>query len=178
MLNILLIDGGAHASQLLSHLRKAIEGAHVSMSSTLAGGLKLLRKDAVACIVTELVLPDARHELVLQALRRLSPRVPIVVATAHGSEELARMALKAGAADYIPKRDGPITDVGAAVREALGRSAISTSPLVPACSDNGAPVELVDGELVCASAETRALLAASERAARSSVPVLIEGETG
>jgi two-component system response regulator HydG len=41
-----------------------------------------------------------------------------------------------------------------------------------------APSELVDGEMVCASAETRLLLATADRAARSGVPVLIEGETG
>jgi DNA-binding NtrC family response regulator len=175
---ILLIDGDSHASQLQSHLRKAVDGSHVLMSATLAGALKLIRRDNVACVVTELVLPDARHELVLQALRRLSPRVPIVVATSHGSEELARMALKAGAADYIPKRDGLLVEVSAAVREALGRSAITASPVTGEGFGSDAPAELVDGEIVCASAETRSLLAASDRAARSSVPVLIEGETG
>jgi DNA-binding NtrC family response regulator len=178
MPNMLLIDGDPAAHQLQRYLQRAVEASRVLTASTLAGALRVLRTETIGCVITELVLPDARHDLVLQALRRLRPHVPVVVATSHGSEELARMALKAGAVDYVPKRDGTPIDLGTAVREALGRSVISGEPLATARASSDAPVELVDGEIVCAGSETRLLLVAADRAARSGVPVLIEGETG
>src|SRR5262249_17845431 len=43
-------------------------------------------------------------ELVEQ-VRRSFPAVPVILMTAHGSEEAAARALKAGAASYVPKRN-------------------------------------------------------------------------
>ncbi len=41
----------------------------------------------------------------VKAVRGDHPSVPIVLITAHGSEEIAARALRAGAASYVPKRD-------------------------------------------------------------------------
>jgi anti-sigma regulatory factor (Ser/Thr protein kinase) len=40
----------------------------------------------------------------VQAVREQFPHLPVVLMTAHGSEELAIRALKSGAASYVPKR--------------------------------------------------------------------------
>lgn len=175
---MVLIVGHSSPAHFQACLRRSLDSFELFISATLAGALKILRTERIGCVVTELVLPDARHELVLQALRRLSPRVPIVVATSHGNEDLARMALKAGAVDYVSTRDRGAIDVGVAVREALGRSTIAATTSFPPSPGSDGPVEVIDGELVCASADMRAIVASAERAARSSVPVLLHGETG
>lgn len=62
--------------------------------------LKLNRADLV---LTDLRMPDMDGlELTTSVCRRF-PRVPVVLMTAYGSEELAALALQTGASSYVPK---------------------------------------------------------------------------
>lgn len=177
MPTLLLIDGGPRVPPLLRRLEICIEAARVVASPTLAGGLRVLRRETIGCVIANLALPDAREDLVLRALLRLSPKTPIVAMASEGNEHLARMALKAGAVDYVPIHDGSGDEVVVAVREALGRSVAVMAMSAAAPPSDEAPTALVSGDLVCGP-ETRSVLAIAERAARSNVPILIEGETG
>jgi DNA-binding NtrC family response regulator len=178
MPSLLLIDGEPGAPQLQRQLERAIDVPRVLVAATLGSALRLLRQQRVGCIVTELVLPDARHDLVLQALRHLRPRVPIVVVTAHGSEDLATMALKSGATDYIPKRDGFVSILLPAVREAFGRRMVLDAESSRESASTESEGALGDDDMVLSSTEMRLIVLTAERAAHSSVPVLVEGETG
>jgi CheY-like chemotaxis protein len=64
--------------------------------------LSLEKPDAV---VTDLQMPGMNGlDLVLE-VRLRHPFVPVILMTAHGSEDLAVQALKRGAASYVPKRE-------------------------------------------------------------------------
>jgi CheY-like chemotaxis protein len=67
--------------------------------------LESIAREKPEVVVTDLQMPVMNGlELVLEARIRF-PLVPVVLMTAHGSEELAARALKEGAASYVPKRD-------------------------------------------------------------------------
>ncbi|HEX5103539.1 MAG TPA: response regulator, partial [Pirellulaceae bacterium] len=54
-------------------------------------------------VVTDLQMPEMDGLQLVTAIRIHFPRVPVVLITAHGSEELAVRALEQGAASYVPK---------------------------------------------------------------------------
>ncbi len=54
-------------------------------------------------VVTDFNMPTMDGLQLLNKLRQRHPRVPVIIATAAGSEELAVTALEQGAASYVPK---------------------------------------------------------------------------
>ncbi|MFN0021254.1 MAG: response regulator [Pirellulaceae bacterium] len=54
-------------------------------------------------VITDLQMPELDGLQLVTAMRLHYPRVPVILITAHGSEELAIQALEHGAASYVPK---------------------------------------------------------------------------
>jgi len=66
--------------------------------------------DAIERIVPDLVLTDMQMPemdglRLVEEIRAKYPAIPVILMTAHGSEELAVQALQRGAASYVPKRN-------------------------------------------------------------------------
>lgn len=55
-------------------------------------------------VVTDLHMPNLNGLELVEAIRKTYPSLPVVLMTAHGSEEIAMLALRTGAASYVPKR--------------------------------------------------------------------------
>ena len=73
-----------------------------------SGGLQALetiRRDSPHLILTDLIMPDMDGLELVQQVRANFPSIPLILMTAFGSEEAAMRALRAGAANYLPKRD-------------------------------------------------------------------------
>lgn len=66
--------------------------------------LAVIARDAPAAVVTDLQMPELSGLDLVHLVRAKHPLVPVVLMTAHGSEEMAVQALQAGAASYVPKR--------------------------------------------------------------------------
>jgi len=67
--------------------------------------LETIARESPDAVVTDLQMPGMNGlDLVLQVRARF-PLVPVILMTAHGSEELAVRALTSGAASYVPKRE-------------------------------------------------------------------------
>lgn len=67
--------------------------------------LDVIAREQPEAVVTDLQMPEMTGlDLVVQVRARY-PLVPVILMTAHGSEELAVRALKGGAASYVPKRE-------------------------------------------------------------------------
>jgi CheY-like chemotaxis protein/anti-sigma regulatory factor (Ser/Thr protein kinase) len=63
-------------------------------------------QDAVPdVVVTDLLMPEMDGIELVTAIRDNYPDLPVILATAHGSETLAVEALDRGAASYVPKND-------------------------------------------------------------------------
>jgi CheY-like chemotaxis protein len=54
-------------------------------------------------VLTDLQMPNMDGLRLVEAVRRLYPGLPVVIMTAHGSEDVAVKALMSGAAGFVPK---------------------------------------------------------------------------
>ena len=166
--------GGALVRQAL---RRTEAGVRVTTAARLRSAIEALQNPGIRCVVTGLHLPDAEGVRIVGALRSARRDLPVIVVTGAGSEELAVAALKMGAADYVSTRSPALEHLPALVREALGRSVLAG--VEEAAEGRCVAGEAADGRpFVATTPNMHAVLGLVERAARSSVPVLIEGETG
>ena len=57
----------------------------------------------VAIVLTDLKMDGMDGLALVRAVRKDHPHVPVILMTAHGSEDVAMEALRVGATDYVPK---------------------------------------------------------------------------
>ena len=83
----------------------ARQGFVVTHAETVKSALKLLRDNAAAfeAIALDHQLPDGTGLEILKALAEIPSKPPVVYVTASADTQVAVAALKAGAADYVPK---------------------------------------------------------------------------
>jgi CheY-like chemotaxis protein/anti-sigma regulatory factor (Ser/Thr protein kinase) len=95
-------DSPTQAAEVTFLLEDA--GFEVESAGDGVAALSALRKKEFDLLVTDLQMPRMDGLALVEAVRAEHPKVPVVLVTAHGSEEIAARALKAGAASYVPKR--------------------------------------------------------------------------
>jgi CheY-like chemotaxis protein/anti-sigma regulatory factor (Ser/Thr protein kinase) len=66
--------------------------------------LAALEKHLPSVVLTDLLMPEMDGLDLTEAIRQKYPSVPVVLMTAHGSEDIAIKALQKGAASYVPKK--------------------------------------------------------------------------
>ena len=66
--------------------------------------LRIIERDKPAVVLTDLQMPEMDGLELVRQIRQDHPRVPVILMTAYGSEEIAVAALRAGAASYVPKK--------------------------------------------------------------------------
>lgn len=66
--------------------------------------LRLLKSRDIDAVLTELKLADMSGLQVVEQVREHFPRIPTVLITGRGNEDIAAEALQKGACSYIPKR--------------------------------------------------------------------------
>ena len=64
----------------------------------------MIEHESPAVVLTDLTMPEMDGIELVRRVRLLHPHIPVILMTAYGSEEVAMEALRAGAANYIPKR--------------------------------------------------------------------------
>jgi len=102
MATILLVDDEPKMLRLLE-LQLGQAGYTTLAAPDAERALTLLGEHPVDLVVTDLRLPGMDGLAFLHAAKRLSPALPVVVMTAHGTVETAVEAMKAGASDYVLK---------------------------------------------------------------------------
>ena len=85
--------------------REVDTGITVLNASDGKEALDVIARDGPDAVVTDLQMPGLTGLDLVTQVRARFPLVPVVLMTAHGSEELAVRALQGGAASYVPKRD-------------------------------------------------------------------------
>jgi CheY-like chemotaxis protein len=88
-----------------TEIRLLLEDASYKVDLAADGvqALESLRRAAPDIVLTDLQMPNLNGLQLVEAVRREFTHVPVVLMTAHGSEEIAALALRKGAASYIPK---------------------------------------------------------------------------
>ncbi len=86
-------------------LEKAMrqEGYQALSSNMGRRGLELIREEAPALVLLDLRMPEMDGLEALKKIKETSPKLPVIILTAHGTIETAIEAMKEGASDYITK---------------------------------------------------------------------------
>jgi len=161
-----------HIEQILlsqGHSFEAVSGGEAALKR-----LEKPEAQPISAMILDLVMPDLDGMAVLERLARRSLRLPVIVQTAPGGIDAGAAALRAGAFDFTEKPSTP-ERVKASLANALRLSALEAEMRRMLLSQSGT---LGIGDLVTRSASMQRVRQVTERAARSSIPVLIEGERG
>ncbi len=110
MTKILIADDSAvdrrFAGKLLEKIALPDENTPVKVVYAENGQLALdcLERISPDLVLTDLQMPQMNGLELVEAITEKYPLIPVVLMTAHGSEEIAIQALKQGASSYVPKR--------------------------------------------------------------------------
>jgi CheY-like chemotaxis protein len=96
-------DSSAFATTIERLLRR--EGHEVTLVSNGREALERLESGHAAdVLLADLIMPEVNGLKLTEEVRARHPRVPVVLMTSHGSEEIATAAMQRGAVGYISKR--------------------------------------------------------------------------
>src|SRR3954467_7568899 len=102
MTKVLVVDDEANLRKVLGAMLRR-EGYEVTLAQDGEVGLNELKRNGADIVVTDLVMPKIGGMELLKAVHELSPDVPVIIVTAHGTVDSAVEAIKLGAFDYITK---------------------------------------------------------------------------
>jgi CheY-like chemotaxis protein/anti-sigma regulatory factor (Ser/Thr protein kinase) len=105
MPNVLVVDD----SPLDRFLAGSLLEAQTDLSAVYAEdgrqALEAMRSELPELVLTDLQMPEMNGLQLVEAARRSYAFVPLILMTAHGSEDIAVQALRTGAASYVPKKN-------------------------------------------------------------------------
>jgi DNA-binding NtrC family response regulator len=174
MTRVLIVDDDPIQLRLTTQV-----AAHAGFVPVTASGghdaLKALREDpAIGVMVLDLVMPDLDGMAVMEAMAREGISTPVIVQTAKSSLETVVTAMRQGAADFFVKPVAPERLI-VSLRNALKVGTLETVLRTERSRRSGT---LALGDIITSSPEMARVLTLSTKAAKSTIPVLIEGETG
>jgi CheY-like chemotaxis protein/anti-sigma regulatory factor (Ser/Thr protein kinase) len=99
---VLVVEDSRTQAQQIQMLLEEVP-FEVEVATNGLEALDVLRREPPDIVLTDLEMPHMNGLELVEAIRREFAWVPVVLMTAHGSEEIAALALSKGAASYIPK---------------------------------------------------------------------------
>src|SRR3954471_998383 len=125
-------------------------------------------------VVLDLMMPTLDGMGVLARMRESGIETPAIVQTAHGSIEAVVSAMRAGAVDFVVKPVGA-ERLQVSIKNALKVDALEQEVRILRRRASGT---LSFKDLASKSPDMGRVIRLAERAAKSGIPVLIEGESG
>jgi CheY-like chemotaxis protein/anti-sigma regulatory factor (Ser/Thr protein kinase) len=101
---VLIVDDSAMDRHLAGAIVQKCESWQPVFASHGREALEILGQQAPDVVLTDLLMPEMDGLELVRAIRVQHPLVPVILMTAHGSEDLAIQALRNGAASYVPKK--------------------------------------------------------------------------
>ncbi|QQL48983.1 sigma-54-dependent transcriptional regulator [Mucilaginibacter ginkgonis] len=101
---ILIIDDEVKLAGLLSRILE-LEGYGVFHAATARDGIKILERENILVVLSDVKLPDANGVELVARLKALKPHIEVICLTAYGTIADGVTAIKNGAFDYITKGD-------------------------------------------------------------------------
>ncbi|ETT02400.1 two-component system response regulator GlrR [Providencia sp. PROV188] len=162
--NLLLVDDDPSLLKLLG-MRLSSEGFKVSTAESGPEALKLLQKEKVDLVISDLRMDEMDGMALFDEVQKAHPNLPVIILTAHGSIPDAVAATQRGVFSFLTK---PVDKdaLYKAIDEAL---ALSSTPI----SD-----EEWSAGIVTRSPLMIRLLEQAHMVAQSDVSVLINGQSG
>jgi DNA-binding NtrC family response regulator len=173
---ILIVDDDPVQRRLLENMivRAGYEAVVLDggdAAATLLTGPEGARIDAV---VLDLMMPDLDGLGVLAKMRAAGLVIPVIVQTAHGGIDNVVNAMRAGATDFVVKPVGA-ERLQVSLRNALAARALEGELARIKRSRAGT---LTFKDIITRSPRMHAVLRTAQKAAGSTIPVLIEGQSG
>ncbi|WOJ91377.1 sigma-54 dependent transcriptional regulator [Methylocapsa polymorpha] len=161
-----LLESLVHRFGYQAELAESGEAALTRLQAASAPQIDLL--------ILDLVMPDLDGMAVLGRLREKNLKIPTIVQTANGSIEAVISAMRAGALDFVVK------PVGAERLQVSIKNALRVDALEDEVRrlNRQAAGALTFKDLATKSEDMERVVRLGERAAKSSIPVLLEGESG
>lgn len=100
---VLVVDDTAVDRRLAGGLLETVPNLEVCYAQNGNEALMQLGTCLPDLVVTDLQMPDLDGLELVKAIGEKHPEVPVVLMTAHGSENIAAQALASGAASFVPK---------------------------------------------------------------------------
>jgi DNA-binding NtrC family response regulator len=170
---VLVVDDDPVQRRLLEAMVRRF-GYEARVAASGEEALATLRGEGADVVVLDLMMPDIDGMMVLQRMREAGIETPVIVQTAHGSIEAVVAAMRAGAIDFVVK------PVGAERLQVSIKNAIRVDTLEDEIRRmrRRASGTLTFKDLASRSPDMGRVIRLAERAAKSTIPVLIEGESG
>jgi len=125
---VLLVEDDAPVRNRLARILESWDrGSLVAACGTLADALRVIDREAIDLLITDLRLPDGNGIAAIQRLKAISADAEAMVISALADEAIVLDAIEAGASGYLLKDAYPI-DILEAVNDLVaGHSPISSS---------------------------------------------------
>ncbi len=105
MPTILVVDDSAIDRRLAGRLLEKSANLKVIYANNGTEALESISSNAPDLVVTDLQMPDLDGLQLVRTISESRPDLPVVLMTAHGSENVAAQALANGASCYVPKSE-------------------------------------------------------------------------
>jgi len=172
MSKILIIDDD---DQLRKSFDKLLteEGYEVKSAASGEAGLELIQPMSPDLVIVDIRLPGINGLETYRAIRRLDPKLPVIIMTAYGTTETAIEATKMGAFDYILK-PFEVPEMLAVIKQALEAGRFMRSPVKMDVRPDDTALEAIVGR----SKPMQDVYKAIGRVSTADATVLIRGESG
>jgi CheY-like chemotaxis protein len=101
---VLVVDDSSADRRLAGSLVEKRKGWRVAYAANGLEALHAIQRELPAIVLTDMIMPEMDGLGLVDTVRRYHPTLPVVVMTAHGSEDVAIQALRRGAVSYVPKK--------------------------------------------------------------------------
>jgi DNA-binding NtrC family response regulator len=174
--SILIADDDAVQRRLVENMvqKCGYETIVVDSGDAVIAALTGPDAQAIDAVVLDLVMPGLDGMGVLAKIREAGICIPVIVQTAHGGIDNVISAMRAGAQDFVVKPVG-VERLQVSLRNALNASALKGELQRIRHSREG---RLSFSDIVTRSEAMAHVMRTAKKAATSSIPVLIEGESG
>ncbi len=173
---ILIADDDAVQRRLVENMvqKCGYEPLVVDSGDAAIAALTASETQAIDAVVLDLVMPGLDGLGVLAKIREAGLNVPVIVQTAHGGIDNVVSAMRAGAQDFVVKPVG-FERLQVSLRNVLNASALKGELQRIRHSREG---RLTFSDIITRSEAMAGVLRTAQKAASSTIPVLIEGESG
>lgn len=104
-MKVLIVDDSALDRRVAGKIVSRREGFEVVYAEDGEAALTSIAENRPDVVLTDLLMPKLTGLQLVEQVRKRWADLPVILMTAHGSEETAVAALRKGAASYVPKRN-------------------------------------------------------------------------
>jgi len=124
--HVLVVDDSVMDRHLAGAIIHKLGGWHATFAGNGLEALDSVAQKMPDVVLTDMLMPEMDGLELVQTLRGKYPLLPVILMTAHGSEDIAIKALQKGAASYVPKKF-LARDLGETLEQVLSTSQTNRS---------------------------------------------------